>query len=93
MTRPVAQVTIRQLTAADRDAALDVVNAAARWYGEFLPANELHDPEMTAAQWDEEARLARLMCEKLPTLTQPSPSPREREPFRSPRPQRGRGTG
>ena len=69
MTRPVAQMTIRQLTAADRGAALDVVNTAARWYGEFLPAAELHNPEMTAAQWDEEARLARIMCEKLPTLT------------------------
>ena len=51
-----AQVTIRPLTAADRDVAVDVINTAARWYGEFLPAEELHDPEMTAAQWDEEAR-------------------------------------
>jgi hypothetical protein len=55
----VAQVTIRPLTAADRDAAVDVINRAARWYREFLPPEELHDPEMTAAQWDEEAgRLA-----------------------------------
>lgn len=51
-----AGVTIRRLTAADRGAALDVINTAARWYGDFLPADELHDPEMTAAQWDGEAR-------------------------------------
>ena len=51
-----AQVTIRRLDAADRGAAVDVINTAARWYGEFLPVEELHDPEMTAAQWDEEAR-------------------------------------
>jgi GNAT superfamily N-acetyltransferase len=55
----VGQVTIRPLTAADRDAAVDVINRAARWYREFLPPEDLHDPEMTAAQWDEEAgRLA-----------------------------------
>jgi GNAT superfamily N-acetyltransferase len=52
----VTQVTIRTLTVADREAAVDVVNTAARWYREFLPAEELHDPEMTADQWDEEAR-------------------------------------
>ena len=51
-----AQVTIRQLTVADRSAAVDVINTAARWYGDFLPPDELHDPEMTAAQWDDEAR-------------------------------------
>src|SRR5574341_1219545 len=53
---PVAQVTIRQLTVDDRGAAVDVINTAARWYRDFLPPDELHDPEMTAAQWDEEAR-------------------------------------
>jgi len=52
----VAQVTIRRLTVADRSAAVDVINTAARWYGDFLPPEELHDPEMTAVQWDEEAR-------------------------------------
>jgi GNAT superfamily N-acetyltransferase len=52
----VAQVTIRQLTVADRGAAVDVINTAARWYRDFLPPDELHDPEMTAAQWDDEAR-------------------------------------
>lgn len=42
--------------AADRDAALTVINTAARWYGEFLPAVEVHDPEMTPAQWEAEAQ-------------------------------------
>ena len=51
-----SQVTIRPLTAVDRDAAVDVINVAARWYRDFLPPHELHDPEMTAAQWDDEAR-------------------------------------
>jgi GNAT superfamily N-acetyltransferase len=52
----VAQVTIRLLTVADRDTAVDIINLAARWYREFLPPDEVHDPEMTAAQWDDEAR-------------------------------------
>jgi GNAT superfamily N-acetyltransferase len=47
---------IRRLTTADRDAAVGVINTAARWYVDFLPPDELHDPEMTAAQWDDEAR-------------------------------------
>jgi GNAT superfamily N-acetyltransferase len=47
---------IRALMAADRDAALSVINKAARWYREFLPPEEFHDPEMTPAQWEEEAR-------------------------------------
>ncbi len=51
-----AQVTIRPLTVADREAAVNVINTAARWYRDFLPPDELHDPEMTAAQWDDEAR-------------------------------------
>ena len=49
-------LTIRSLTPADRDAALTVINMAARWYAEFLPPGEFHDPEMTAVQWDAEAR-------------------------------------
>ena len=49
-------VAIRLLTAADRDAALQVINAAARWYREFLPPEQVHDPEMTAAGWDAESR-------------------------------------
>lgn len=51
-----SQVTIRPLTAADRDAAVNVINVAAHWYRDFLPPDELHDPEMTPAQWDDEAR-------------------------------------
>jgi len=50
------QPQIRTLVAADRDAALIVINTAARWYREFLPAGEFHDPEMTPAQWEAEAR-------------------------------------
>lgn len=49
-------LTIRPLTLADRDAALGVINEAARWYREFLPPGEYHDPEMTPAQWEAEAR-------------------------------------
>jgi len=52
MTQP----QIRALTAADREAALVVINAAARWYREFLPVEEFHDPEMTPAQWETEAQ-------------------------------------
>ncbi|HWT78703.1 MAG TPA: GNAT family N-acetyltransferase [Candidatus Acidoferrum sp.] len=47
---------IRCLTATDRDAALAVINAAACWYRDFLPAEEFHDPEMTPAQWEAEAQ-------------------------------------
>jgi len=55
----VIQVTIRPLAAADRDAAVNVINTAARWYADFLPPEDLHDPEMTATQWEDEAcRLA-----------------------------------
>ncbi len=48
--------TIRSLAPADRDAALAVINVAARWYREFLPREELHEPEMTPAGWEAEAR-------------------------------------
>lgn len=51
-----AHPQIRSLTVADRDAALAVINTAAHWYREFLPAEEFHDPEMTAAQWEAEAQ-------------------------------------
>jgi GNAT superfamily N-acetyltransferase len=50
------KLTIRPLTLHDRDEALHVINTAARWYREFLPAGEVHDPEMTPAQWEAEAR-------------------------------------
>ena len=46
---------IRPLTPADRAAALDIINEAARWYREFLPAGDYHEPEMTAADFDREA--------------------------------------
>jgi GNAT superfamily N-acetyltransferase len=49
-------VVIRPLSAADREAALAVVNEAARWYREFLPPADYHEPEMTADEWDQEAR-------------------------------------
>jgi GNAT superfamily N-acetyltransferase len=52
----VDRVTIRSLASSDRDAAVAVINTAARWYREFLPPEEVHDQEMTAAQWEEEAR-------------------------------------
>lgn len=48
--------TIRPLTSSDRDAALAVINTAARWYRDFLPPEEVHDSEMTPAQWEAEAR-------------------------------------
>ncbi len=48
--------TIRALTLGDRDAAVTIINIAARWYQEFLPPHEMHDPEMTPAQWEADAR-------------------------------------
>ena len=51
-----ARVTIRPLTVAYRDAAVSIINPAAHRYRDFLPPDEVHDPEMTAAQWDAEAR-------------------------------------
>jgi RimJ/RimL family protein N-acetyltransferase len=49
-------ILIRPLSPADREAALVVINEAARWYREFLPPAEYHEPEMTADEWDREAR-------------------------------------
>jgi GNAT superfamily N-acetyltransferase len=49
-------IGIRRLTAADREAALAIINEAARWYREFLPPEDYHEPEMTADEWDGEAR-------------------------------------
>lgn len=49
-------LSVRRLTLDDRDAALVVINTAARWYREFLPPAEYHDPEMTPAAWEAEAR-------------------------------------
>ena len=50
------QLKIRALVPGDRDAALAVINTAARWYRDFLPAADFHDPEMTPEQWEAEAR-------------------------------------
>lgn len=47
---------IRALTPADTEAALGVINTAARWYREFLPPEEFHEPEMTRAEYEAEAR-------------------------------------
>ncbi len=47
---------IRPLTLADRESAVNLINAAAQWYREFLPPEEMRDPEMTIEDWDEEAR-------------------------------------
>ena len=33
-----------------------MINTAARWYRDFLPPEAVHDPEMTPAQWEAEAR-------------------------------------
>ena len=48
--------TVRALSLGDTDAALAVINTAARWYREFLPPQEFHDPEMTREQFEAEAR-------------------------------------
>lgn len=51
-----SRFTIRSLTLEDCDAALAVINVAAQWYREFLPEEEWHEPEMTPAEWQAEAR-------------------------------------
>ncbi len=51
-----SDIQIRLLTESDRGAALAVINTAARWYQEFLPAEEYHDPEMTLDDWAKEAK-------------------------------------
>jgi GNAT superfamily N-acetyltransferase len=52
----VAALAFRPLTPQDRDAALAVINEAARWYEEFLPPEELYGPEMSAADFEIEGR-------------------------------------
>jgi len=47
---------IRPLAPVERDGALSVINTAARWYREFLPSEEVHEPEMTPTQYEAEAR-------------------------------------
>ena len=50
------RISIRKLTSADRVRAVEVINAAADWYREFLPPDELHSPEMDEHGWEAEAR-------------------------------------
>lgn len=50
------RIDIRELTSADRVRAVEVVNAAADWYREFIPQGELHSPEMDEAGWEAEAQ-------------------------------------
>lgn len=45
------KVDLRVLTPSDEDDALLIINTAARWYAEFLPAEDLHHPEMRASDW------------------------------------------
>ena len=52
-------VAIRALMPADRDTALPVINGAARWSREFLPAGEYHEPEMTPEAWGANAAVRR----------------------------------
>jgi GNAT superfamily N-acetyltransferase len=47
---------VRALEEGDGPAAVAVINTAAAWYAEFLPAAELHDPEMTLESWAAEAQ-------------------------------------
>ncbi len=54
--QPVPAPTVRALTPGDTDAALHVINTAARWYREFLPPGEVHDPEMPGIEFEAEAR-------------------------------------
>lgn len=54
--RGVALPSVRVLSPHDTEAALAVINTAARWYQEFLPSEEYHDPEMTREQYETEAR-------------------------------------
>jgi GNAT superfamily N-acetyltransferase len=49
-------MAIRPLEAEDREAALAVINEAARWYRDFLAPGEYHEPEMTPEVWNSEAR-------------------------------------
>ena len=50
------RLSIRRLGADHCARAVEVINIAARWYREFLPPEELHDPEMDEAEWEAEGR-------------------------------------
>jgi GNAT superfamily N-acetyltransferase len=47
---------IRALGSADAAHALTVINTAAQWYREFLPADQHHGEEMSAQAFEAEAR-------------------------------------
>ncbi|HZP88262.1 MAG TPA: GNAT family N-acetyltransferase [Burkholderiales bacterium] len=47
---------VRVLSSSDQEAALEVINTAARWYEEILPVDALHPQEMDAGQWQDAAR-------------------------------------
>lgn len=49
-------ITRRELTSNDSAEAVEVINIAAHWYREFLPPEELHDPEMNEEEWKAEGR-------------------------------------
>jgi RimJ/RimL family protein N-acetyltransferase len=49
-------LSFRPLNGADRATALGVINEAALWYAEFLPPGEQQGPEMTAEDFEAEAR-------------------------------------
>ena len=55
MGDPSGTISVRQLKDDDSERACAVINVAARWYQEFLPAREYHDPEMTVEEWLAEA--------------------------------------
>ena len=55
MGDPSGAILVRQLDDDDSEGACAVINVAARWYKEFLPAGEYHDPEMTVEEWSAEA--------------------------------------
>lgn len=50
------EIAVRALEPADGRDAVRLINEAARWYADFLPADEVVGPEMTVNGWAEEAR-------------------------------------
>lgn len=47
---------IREVSEDDREAALEIINVAARWYSEVLPIDEVSGDEMTPEEWDIESQ-------------------------------------
>lgn len=54
MVAAMKDLVIRALVAADRAAALHVINTSAQWYEEIVPGHDAHTPEMSAEQFDAE---------------------------------------